>query len=94
MLIPKRTFRRDDHYYQIQMERRKILNEKETLEQVYQTLLAEHRTLQTSFDDIVQEKEDALAQARQAQHDAENRKVDSRGDTMLRAEIDRLRGEL
>lgn len=76
------------------MERRRILSEKETLEQVYQALLAEHRTLQTSFDDVVQEKDEALVQARQAQRDAENRKVDSRGDTMLRAEIDRLRGEL
>lgn len=85
---------RDDHYYQVRLEKSRILSEKETLEQVYQTLLAEHRTLQTNFDDIVQEKEDALAQARQAQHDVENRRVDSRGDTMLRAEIDRLRGEL
>ncbi|EKM55760.1 uncharacterized protein PHACADRAFT_94105 [Phanerochaete carnosa HHB-10118-sp] len=84
----------DDHYYQIQSERRRVLSEKETLEQVYQTLLSEHRTLQTNFDDIVQEKEDALAQVRQAQRDAEDRRVDSRGDAMLRAEIDRLRGEL
>lgn len=76
------------------MERSRILSEKETLEQVYQTLLSEHRTLQTSFDDIVQEKEDALAQARQAQRDADDRRVDSRGDALLRAEIDRLRGEL
>lgn len=76
------------------MEKSRILSEKETLEQVYQALLAEHRTLQTSFDDIVQEKEEAVSQARQAQRDAENRRVDSRGDTMLRAEIDRLRGEL
>ena len=76
------------------MEKSRILSEKETLEQVYQALLAEHRTLQTNFDDVVQEKEDALTQARQAQKDADNRRVDSRGDTMLRAEIDRLRGEL
>ena len=76
------------------MDKSRILSEKETLEQVYQALLAEHRTLQTSFDDVVQEKEDAVAQARQAQKDADDRRVDSRGDTMLRAEIDRLRGEL
>jgi protein HOOK3 len=85
---------RDDHYYQIQTERRRIISEKETLEQVYQALLTEHRTLQTSFDDVVQEKEEALSQARQAQKDADNRKVDSRGDAMLRAELDRLRSEL
>lgn len=54
----------------------------------------EHRTLQTSFDDVASEKEDALVQLRQAQKEAENRRVDSRGDTMLRAEIERLRSEL
>ena len=85
---------RDDRYYHIQSERSRILSEKETLEQVYQALLAEHRTLQTNFDDVAAEKEEALAQVRQAQKDAENRKLDSRGDTMLRAEIERLRSEL
>ncbi|KAI0948399.1 hypothetical protein AcV7_009155 [Taiwanofungus camphoratus] len=84
----------DDHYYQIQSERSRILSEKETLEKVYQALLDEHRTLQTNFDDVVSEKEDALAQVRQAQREAENKRTDSRGDTMMRAEIDRLRSEL
>ena len=85
---------RDDHYYQIQSERSRIIAEKETLEKVYQQLLEEHRTLQTNFDDVVSEKEDALAQARQAQRDADSRKVDTRGDTILRAEMDRLRSEM
>ncbi|OSX64633.1 hypothetical protein POSPLADRAFT_1053441 [Postia placenta MAD-698-R-SB12] len=84
----------DDHYYQIQSERSRILAEKETLEKVYQALLEEHRTLQTNFDDVASEKEDALAQFRQAQRDAENKRVDSRGDAIMRAEIDRLRTEL
>lgn len=61
---------------------------------MYQALLDEHRTLQTNFDDVVSEKEDALAQVRQAQREAENKRTDSRGDTMMRAEIDRLRSEL
>lgn len=61
---------------------------------MYQALLVEHRTLQTNFDDVVQEKEEAVTQARQAQHDVENRRVDSRGDAMLRGEIDRLRSDL
>ncbi|GBE82526.1 predicted protein [Sparassis crispa] len=84
----------DDHYYQIQSERSRILSEKETLEKVYQTLLEEHRTLQTNFDDATSEKEDALAQLRQAQRDADSKPVDTRGDAMMRAEIDRLRSEL
>lgn len=84
----------DDHYYQIQSERSRILSEKETLEKVYQALLEEHRTLQTNFDDVASEKEDTLAQLRQAQRDAENKRVDSRGDAIMRAEIDRLRTEL
>ncbi|KAH9857802.1 HOOK-domain-containing protein [Lenzites betulinus] len=84
----------DDHYYQIQSERSRILSEKETLEKVYQTLLEEHRALQTNYDDVVSEKDDALAQLRQAQREADNKKVDSRGDAMFRAEIDRLRTDL
>lgn len=70
------------------------MTEKETLEKVYQTLLEEHRTLQTNYDDAVSEKDDAIAQLRQAQRDAENKRGDSRGDAMMRAEIDRLRTEL
>ncbi|KAI0637261.1 HOOK-domain-containing protein [Trametes polyzona] len=84
----------DDHYYQIQSERSRILSEKETLEKVYQTLLEEHRALQTNYDDVVSEKDDALAQLRQAQREADSRRVDSRGDAMFRAEIDRLRTDL
>ncbi|OBZ75226.1 Protein Hook [Grifola frondosa] len=84
----------DDHYYQIQSERSRILSEKETLEKVYQTLLEEHRTLQTNFDDAVSEKDDALASFRQAQKEADSKRVDSRGDALMRAEIDRLRSEL
>ncbi|KAI0371779.1 HOOK-domain-containing protein [Pilatotrama ljubarskyi] len=84
----------DDHYYEIQSERSRILSEKETLEKVYQALLEEHRQLQTNFDDVVSEKEDALAQLRQAQREADSKRVDSRGDAMFRAEIDRLRADL
>ncbi|KAH8102872.1 HOOK-domain-containing protein [Cristinia sonorae] len=84
----------DDHFYTLQSDRSRILSEKETLEKVYQALLEEHRTLQTNYDDVVSEKEDALAQARQAQRDADSRKPDSRGDNLMRAEIERLRTEL
>ena len=85
---------RDDHYYQLQSERSRILSEKEALEKVYQTLLDEHRTLQTNYDDLLSEKEEAVAQVRQALRDADRNKVDTRGDTILRAEIDRLRADL
>ncbi|KAK0197497.1 HOOK-domain-containing protein [Armillaria mellea] len=84
---------RDDHYYRIQSERSQILSEKETLEKVYQTLLDEHRVLQTSYDDVASEKEDLQARLREAKHDAESRRND-KADGMMRAEIDRLRAEL
>ena len=64
------------------------------MEKVYQTLMEEHRTLQSNLDDAVSEKEDALSQLRQAQRDADNRKPDGRNDAIMRAEIDRLRSEL
>lgn len=88
------VYSRDDHYYQIQSERSRILSEKETLEKVYQTLLEDHRGLQTNYDDLVSEKEDVMAQLRHAQREVDNRKTDSRGDAIMRAEIDRLRTEL
>ncbi|ETW85647.1 hypothetical protein HETIRDRAFT_379686 [Heterobasidion irregulare TC 32-1] len=83
----------DDHYYQIQSERSRVLAEKETLEKVYQTLLEEHRTLQTTYDDAVSEKNEALARAREVQREVDNRRND-KADVMMRAEIDRLRVDL
>ena len=49
--------------------------------------------MQTSHDDVVLEKEDALArlwEMRQEMHNKRNDKVDA----MMRAEIDRLRADL
>ncbi|KAF7322701.1 hypothetical protein HMN09_00048900 [Mycena chlorophos] len=83
----------DDHYYQLQTEKSQILSEKETLEKVYQALLEEHRTLQTTHDDLVSEKDDALAKMREARREADMRRSD-KGDGMLRGEIDRLRADL
>lgn len=84
---------RDDHYYRIQSERSHILAEKETIDKVYQALLEDHRVLQTNFDDVVSEKDDALARLRNMQRDLESRRND-KVDVMMRAEIDRLRSEL
>lgn len=83
----------DDHYYQIQSERSRILNEKETLENVYRTLLEEHRTLQTQLDDTIAEKEEALSRLSDVRRDSEDRRSE-KADVMMRAEIDRLRTEL
>ncbi|KAF9037018.1 HOOK-domain-containing protein, partial [Hymenopellis radicata] len=83
----------DDHYYRLQSERSQILSEKETLEKVYQSLLEEHRTLQTNYDDAVQEKDEAKARLREARHEVDNRR-NEKADGMMRAEIDRLRAEL
>lgn len=63
------------------------------MEKVYQTLLEEHRTLQTTYDDMVSEKDDALVRLREAQREIENRPSDN-AYGMMRAEIDRLRTEL
>jgi protein HOOK3 len=84
---------RDDHYYQIQSERSQILAEKDTLNQVHQALLEEHRTLQTNFDDVVSEKDDALSRLRDVQRDKDSQRND-KADIMMRAEIDSLRKEL
>lgn len=84
---------RDDHYYRIQSERSQIFSEKETLEKVYQALLEEHRTLQTTYDDVVSEKEDALVRLREARREVDSKRND-KADVMMRAEIDRMRIEL
>lgn len=84
---------RDDHYYLIQSERSQILSEKETVEKVYQALLEEHRTLQTNYDDMISEKDDALTRLREAQRGIESRRNDN-AYGMMRAEVERLRTEL
>lgn len=83
----------DDHFYRMQSERSQIFSEKETLEKVYQMLLEEHRTLQTSFDDVSAEKEEALARLREVRREMDNRRND-KADVMMRVEIERLRNEL
>lgn len=90
---PLIIFLRDDHYYRIQSERSQVLSEKETLEKVYQALLEEHRALQTNFDDVVSEKDDALSRLRDVKREVDTKRSD-KADGMMRAEIDRLRGEL
>jgi protein HOOK3 len=70
-----------------------VLQEKGTLDKVYQQLLEEHRQLQTSVDDLTSEKEEALARARQAVVDADRHR-DDKAEPAFKAEIDRLRVEL
>lgn len=86
-------FSRDDHYYRIQSERSQIFSEKETLQKVYETLLEEHRTLQTNFDDAVSEKEDAMNRLKDMRREADSKRSE-KVDGMMRAEIERLRGAL
>lgn len=88
-LIP---YLRDDHYYRTQLERSQILSEIETLQKVYEALLDEHRTLQTNYDDVVAEKEDALNRLR-ARREV-NDKRSEKADGALRVEVERLRGEV
>ncbi|EJD02105.1 HOOK-domain-containing protein [Fomitiporia mediterranea MF3/22] len=83
----------DDHFYQIQSERSRVLSEKEALEDVYKTLLEEHRTLQTNFDDAVAEKEETLQRLRDLNRERDDRRSE-KADGAMRAEIDRLRVDL
>ncbi|KAG6811875.1 hypothetical protein H0H92_005451 [Tricholoma furcatifolium] len=84
---------RDDHYYRIQSERSQMFSEKETLQKVYEALLEDHRALQTNFDDVVSEKEDALNNLRDLRREVDSRRSE-KADGMLRAEVERLRSEL
>ncbi|VDB96749.1 unnamed protein product [Peniophora sp. CBMAI 1063] len=83
----------DDRFYQLQSERNRVFTEKDTLQKVYESLLEEHRGLQTSYDDMTAEKDEAVARAQRAEKEADFRRND-KSDTLMRAEIDRLRGEL
>lgn len=86
-------YHRDDHYYRVQSEKRQIRAEKENIEKLYNSLMEEHRTLQSHSDDLVAEKDDALSRLREVQRDTESRR-NEKTDVMLRAEIDRLRMDL
>ncbi|TFK98999.1 HOOK protein-domain-containing protein [Pterulicium gracile] len=87
------AFTADDHYYRIQSDRSQMFSQKETIEKLYQNLLEEHRTLQTSYDDTLNEKEDALARLRDNERQAEFKR-NEKADIHLRGENDRLRSEL
>ena len=87
------TFLRDDHYYRVQSERSQVFSEKETLQKVYEALIEEHRLLQTNFDDVMHEKDDALARFRQLSRETDGRR-NEKTDGIMRAEIERLRAEL
>ncbi|TFK25027.1 hypothetical protein FA15DRAFT_376865 [Coprinopsis marcescibilis] len=86
----------DDHYYQIQSERSQIYAEKENLEKIYQLLVEENRRLQSSHEDVVSEKDEALAQLQHLRREADGRRGDrgDRADVYLRTELDRVRTEL
>jgi protein HOOK3 len=67
--------------------------EKEALEKAHETLIEDHRTLQSSLDDAISERDDALSRARDLLQQADSRRSD-KGDVIMKAEIDRLRAEL
>lgn len=61
---------------------------------MYQSLLEEHRALQTNYDDVVSEKDDAISRLREVKREVDTKRSDNKGEGMLRGEIDRLRSEL
>ncbi|GJJ12471.1 hypothetical protein Clacol_006713 [Clathrus columnatus] len=83
----------DDHFYRIQSDRSRILSEKETLQKVYEQLWEDHRALQSSYDDIVSEKDEISTRLRESLKSPVDYRND-KADTLMRAEIDRLRLEL
>jgi protein HOOK3 len=87
------TVSRDDHYYQVQSEKRQILTEKDSIEKAYQTLMQEHRTLQANVEDLTSERDEALARVREIQRGVDDRRHD-KADMMLKAELDHLRTDL
>ncbi|CAE6448801.1 unnamed protein product [Rhizoctonia solani] len=87
------TMTDDDHYYQMQLERSRVLAEKDTLEKVYQQLLDQHRSLQTNFDDAMAEKDELTSSVRDMRRQMDDRRHD-KSDGIMRVEIERLRAEL
>lgn len=77
----------------IQSQRSQIFSEKVSLEKAYQTLLAEHRTLQTNHDDVLSDREEVHAQLRELKREIDVRQ-NEKSDVILRGEIERLRMDL
>jgi protein HOOK3 len=67
--------------------------EKDAVEKAHQALLEEHRSLQSQLDDVLSERDDAFARARELSHQADSRRSD-KTDVIMKAEVDRLRTEL
>lgn len=67
--------------------------EKDALEKAHQALLEEHRSLQSQLDDVVSERDDASARAKELLHQADTRRSD-KTDVIMKAEVDRLRADL
>lgn len=60
---------------------------------MYQQLLEDHRTLQTSYDDAISEREEASSRLRDLQRSMDDHR-NEKADVLMRTEIDRLRIEL
>lgn len=100
----------DDHFYQIQIDRSRAMAEKDTLQNVYELLLTEHRALQTNFVSMPRSahlanlsqvlQDDAVAEKSELEgqlREAERQKNDRRADkteAALRSELDRINEEL
>ena len=67
--------------------------EKDALEKAHQALLEEHCSLQSQLDDVVSERDDASARAKELLHQADTRRSD-KTDVIMKAEVDRLRADL
>jgi protein HOOK3 len=67
--------------------------EKDALDKAHKALLEDHRSLQSQLDDVLSERDDATARARELLHQADTRKSD-KTDVIMKVEVDRLRADL
>jgi protein HOOK3 len=67
--------------------------EKDAIEKAHQTLIEDHRSLQSQLDDVLSERDDALARTRELLDQADTRRSD-KADVSMKADMDRLRVDL
>ncbi len=67
--------------------------EKDALEKAHQTLIEDHRSLQSQLDDVLSERDDAFARTRELLNQADTRRSD-KADVSMKADMDRLRVDL
>jgi DNA repair exonuclease SbcCD ATPase subunit len=77
----------------LQSERNRTLQEKDILEEKYQSLCQENQALQGKIEDLTAEKDDVLGRMKYMRQELDDKRRD-RADTSMRAEIEQLTSEV